>query len=94
MFYIVVGVWGIAQGAHIANLLSVMYDFCGSDRLTLLLSLELMMEGIGGIVGAPMLGNDYCFHTAWTLSVFGLDKCGIITLFVADGFLLRLYTLT
>lgn len=59
MFYIVGSVWGIGQGAHIANLLAVFYDFCGPDQMALLFSLELMMEGIGGVVAAPLLGENF-----------------------------------
>jgi len=57
MYYAVAGIWGIAQGIQIANLLAVVYDFCGADQLAVLFGLELFTEGIGGAIGPPLCGK-------------------------------------
>lgn len=57
MYYSVAVVWGLAQGAFIANLLAVVYNFCGEEHLAVLFGLELFAEGIGAIIGAPLSGK-------------------------------------
>ena len=57
MFYGLTAVWGFAQGAHIANLLAVMCDFCGADQMALLFGIVLLAEGLGSITGTPLCGT-------------------------------------
>lgn len=54
MYYVMAAIWGLAQGAHIANLLAVVYNFCGADYLATLFGIHLMFEGVSGFIGAPL----------------------------------------
>ncbi|XP_067950417.1 monocarboxylate transporter 12-like [Watersipora subatra] len=56
MFYAMVGLWGLAQGASIANLLGVLDNFCGVKQLALLFGLYLFAEGFGALGGPPLCG--------------------------------------
>jgi len=53
MFFCLMGMYGIAYGAQIANLLAAVYDFCGADKMVILFGLELLLEGVGGLLGGP-----------------------------------------
>ena len=56
MYYVLTVLWGLGQGAVIANLLAVVYDFCGPLVLAVLFGLHLCAEGIGAFIGAPIAG--------------------------------------
>ena len=56
MYYVLTVLWGLGQGAVIANLLAVVYDFCGPKQLAVLFGLHLCAEGIGAFIGAPIAG--------------------------------------
>ena len=57
MYYALTAVWGLGQGALIANLLAVLYDFCGTPQLAVMFGLHLCAEGIGALIGAPISGE-------------------------------------
>lgn len=61
MYYILAAVWGVCQGALIANLLAVVYDFCGVEQLAVLFGLNLCAEGIGAIAGPALCGELYMY---------------------------------
>ena len=61
MFYVLGVIWGIGQGACIANILGVLDYLCTVDQLSYLLGLELFAEGLGALVGAPFCGKIFCF---------------------------------
>lgn len=63
MYYALAVVWGLGQGALIANILTVVYDFCGADQLALLFGLHLCAEGIGAFIGTPISGMYNASHS-------------------------------
>ena len=57
MFYVVAAFWGLADGAFIANLLSVIYSFCDVTQLPVLFGLNMMAEGVGSLAGTLLIGT-------------------------------------
>ena len=56
MFYALGAVWGLAMGALVGNILSVICLFCETHQMALLFGLHLLAEGLGGVVGTPLSG--------------------------------------
>lgn len=54
MFYVLCVIWGLADGASIANLLAFIYQFCEVRLLALLLGLNLFAEGLGALAGTQL----------------------------------------
>lgn len=53
-------IWGTANGVAQGNYLAVVQDFCSTDQLVILLSIELVFEGIGAIIAALLCGKPLC----------------------------------
>ena len=54
MFYVLAGIWGLAEGASIGNLLGVLGEFCHVNQLAILFGLHLFTEGVGALAGTPL----------------------------------------
>ena len=64
-------VLGLTYGVQLANLMNVANSIAGSEEMVLVFALELFLEGVGSLIGAPltskllvyfcMFCNVYCF---------------------------------
>jgi len=57
MYYGLLACWGLGESVIIACLLGVVSDLCTVNQIPILLGLELMAEGIGGITLVPLAGG-------------------------------------
>lgn len=77
MYYALAVIMGLAQGGGMANLLAVVYDFAGKDKLTIFFSLELFAEGLGSVIGSFICGRCLIRHLILT-AYFGYKRLLIV----------------
>ncbi|XP_067951474.1 uncharacterized protein [Watersipora subatra] len=56
MFYMLCIVWGLSDGACIANFLGYVYGFCQPDLLALLMGMNLLAQGAAIAMVSPIVG--------------------------------------
>ena len=47
-------VLGLTYGVQLANLMNVANSIAGSEEMVLVFALELFLEGVGSLIGAPL----------------------------------------
>ena len=45
---------GLTYGVQLANLMNVANSIAGSEEMVLVFALELFLEGVGSLIGAPL----------------------------------------
>ena len=61
-------VLGLTYGVQLANLMNVANSIAGSEEMVLVFALELFLEGVGSLIGAP-LTSKYWFTSACFLLI-------------------------